>query len=113
MNLTVVTVLIYAGAAILEIAGCFSLWAILRLGKSLWWIVPGLISLLLFAAVLTRANSDFAGRAYAAYGGIYIVASLVWLWAIEGHQPDRWDLIGTALCLSGALVILLGPRTAL
>jgi small multidrug resistance family-3 protein len=52
----------------------------------------------------------FAGRAYAAYGGVYIVASLLWLWAIEGMRPDRWDVTGALVCLAGAGIILLGPR---
>ena len=84
----------FVGAAMAEIAGCFAFWAWLRLGKSPWWIAPGIASLALFAYLLTLADSDAAGRAYAAYGGIYIAASLVWLWAIEGTRPDRWDLIG-------------------
>lgn len=57
---------------------------------------PGTVSLVLFAWALTRIDADFAGRAYAAYGGIYILASLVWMWAVEGSRPDRWDTIGAA-----------------
>lgn len=97
---------IYAAAAFFEIAGCFSFWAALRLGRTAWWTLPGVVSLLLFAVLLTRIDVDLAGRAYAAYGGIYIVASLAWLWGVEGQAPDRWDLIGAGLCLLGALVIL-------
>ncbi len=63
-----------------------------------------------FAWLLTLVESDAAGRAYAAYGGIYIVASLVWLWGVESVRPDRWDIAGAALCLIGAAVILVGPR---
>lgn len=99
---------IYLAAAFFEIAGCFALWAVLRLGRSAWWIVPGVVSLLLFAALLTRIDVNLAGRAYAAYGGIYILASLAWLWAAEGQAPDRWDLTGAALCVLGAVVILAG-----
>jgi len=112
VNQTALMMLIYLGAAVLEIAGCFALWAILRLGKTPWWILPGLASLLLFAFMLTRIDLDFAGRAYAAYGGIYIASSLAWLWAIENQQPDRWDIIGAVLCVTGALVILLGRHPA-
>jgi small multidrug resistance family-3 protein len=100
----------YAGAAIAEIAGCFAFWAWLRLEKPIWWVAPGIASLLLFAYLLTLVDSDYAGRAYAAYGGVYIVASILWLWAIEGARPDRWDLIGGAICLIGAAIILFGPR---
>ncbi|OYX83730.1 MAG: hypothetical protein B7Y84_17920, partial [Azorhizobium sp. 32-67-21] len=51
-----------------------------------------------------------AGRAFAAYGGVYIVASLAWMWAVEGSRPDPWDGAGAALCLAGAAVILFAPR---
>ncbi|MBZ6077340.1 YnfA family protein [Microvirga puerhi] len=106
------TILAYAGAAVAEIAGCFSVWAWLRLDKSIWWLVPGSVSLALFAYLLTLVDSEAAGRAYAAYGGVYIVASLLWLWAVEGVRPDRWDVTGAVVCLVGAAIILLGPRTA-
>jgi small multidrug resistance family-3 protein len=104
------TIVLYALAALAEIGGCFAFWAWLRLGKSAWWLAPGLVSLVLFAWLLARVEVGFAGRAYAAYGGLYIAASLLWLWAIEGTRPDRFDLIGAALCLAGAAVILAGRR---
>jgi small multidrug resistance family-3 protein len=98
------------GAAIGEIAGCFSFWTWLRLGKSAWWLVPDLASLCVFAYLLTLVDATAAGRVYAAYGGVYITASLVWLWAIEGTPPDRWDVVGAAICLVGAGIILFGPK---
>lgn len=97
-------------AALAEIAGCFSFWAWWRLGKSVLWLVPGILSLAAFAFLLTFAESDAAGRAYAAYGGVYICASLLWMWTAEGIRPDRFDLVGAAVCLSGAAIILLAPR---
>ena len=100
----------YVGAAVAEIAGCFAFWAWLRLGKNVLWVVPGLVALVIFALLLTRIDAVFAGRAYAAYGGVYIMASLLWLWIVEGAQPDRWDLVGAVVCLIGAGIILLGPR---
>lgn len=106
------TFAVYAAAALAEIAGCFAFWAWLRLGKSVWFLLPGLVSLALFAWLLTLAESDAAGRAYAAYGGVYICASLAWLWAAEGVRPDRWDVTGALICLIGAAVILFGPRPA-
>jgi small multidrug resistance family-3 protein len=101
---------IYIGAALTEIAGCFAFWAWLKLGKSTWWVVPGIASLIVFAILLTKIDSSYAGRAYAAYGGIYICASLLWLRIIEQSMPDRWDVIGAVVCLLGAGIILLGPR---
>jgi small multidrug resistance family-3 protein len=102
--------LVYAAAAVAEIAGCFAFWGWLRLGKPMWWLAPGLLSLA-FAWLLTLVDAAAAGRAYAAYGGIYIVASLIWLWGVESVHPDRWGIAGAALCLVGAAVILLGPRS--
>jgi len=103
---------IYIAAAIAEIAGCFAFWAWLRLNQSPLWLIPGLIMLVIFAALLTRISLDFAGRAYAAYGGIYIVISLLWMWVVEGSRPDRWDAFGATACLIGAGIILFGPREA-
>ncbi|QXM25983.1 YnfA family protein [Elioraea tepida] len=102
----------YLVAALAEIVGCFAFWAWLRLGASALWLIPGMASLALFAWALTWVEAAAAGRAYAAYGGVYIAASLAWLWAVEGLRPDRWDLAGAALCLAGAAVILFGPRGA-
>lgn len=103
---------IYAGAALAEIAGCFAVWAWMRQGASTLWLLPGLASLAAFAWLLTLAPSEFAGRAYAAYGGLYIVASLLWLLVIEKQRPDTWDTLGVAICLVGAGLILFGPRAA-
>lgn len=106
------TYLIYIVAALAEIAGCFSIWAWWRLEKSPLWLAPGVVSLALFGFLLALVDISAAGRAYAAYGGIYIAASLGWLWLVEGVRPDRWDLAGSALCIFGASVILLAPRGA-
>jgi small multidrug resistance family-3 protein len=100
----------YLVAAAGEIGGCFAFWAWLRMKKSPFWVVPGLVALVTFALALTRIDTDNAGRAYAAYGGVYILASLAWLWVVEGVRPDRWDTIGAAICLAGSAIILFGPR---
>lgn len=102
--------LIYPLAALAEIAGCFAFWAWLKLDRSPLWLAPGVVSLALFAWLLTLVPAETAGRAFAAYGGVYICASLVWMAAVERTLPDRWDLIGGALCLVGAVVILFAPR---
>lgn len=101
----------YIGAALAEIGGCFAFWAWLKLDKSAWWLLPGMAALALFAYLLTLIDAEHAGRAYAAYGGVYITAAVFWLWIIEGAKPDRWDVLGAAICLVGAGVILFGPRT--
>ena len=100
----------YVLAAFAEIAGCFSFWAWLRLNKPVWVILPGIVSLTAFAYFLTKVESEFAGRAYAAYGSIYITASFIWLWLVENKMPDKWDSIGLGICLLGGMVILFGPR---
>jgi small multidrug resistance family-3 protein len=99
-------VAIFAVAALFEIAGCFAFWVWLRRGVTPFVLVLGIASLIGFALALTRVDSAFAGRAYAAYGGIYIAASLVWLWIVEGQAPTRTDLVGAALAIAGALVIV-------
>lgn len=104
------TIFIYIGAAMAEIAGCFAFWAWMRQGANALWLLPGLVSLAAFAWLLTLAPSDYAGRAYAAYGGVYVAASLVWLWLAEGRKPDTWDLTGAVVVLLGAAIILWAPR---
>lgn len=93
-------------AAFLEIAGCFAFWAWLRRAQSPAVALLGVISLCGFAFTLTRVDSVFAGRAYAAYGGIYIAASLLWLWAVERQRPTASDLVGVGLAIAGALIIV-------
>lgn len=102
--------LVYAAAALCEIAGCFAFWAVLRLGKSQLWYAAGVASLVVFAWLLTHVDTPTAGRAFAAYGGVYIVASLLWMMAVERVTPDRWDITGAAISLAGAAVILLAAR---
>lgn len=103
---------IYPLAAFAEIAGCFAFWARFRMDRSAWWLLPGVLALVLFAYLLARIEADAAGRAFAAYGGVYIAASLGWLWLVEDTQPDRWDLLGALICLGGATVILFARRVA-
>ena len=93
-------------AAACEIAGCYTAWMWLRMQRSAWWLLPGAASLIIFAVALTRIDAAFAGRAFAAYGGIYIAMSLVWLALIERTSPRLTDYAGAALCVIGAAVIL-------
>jgi small multidrug resistance family-3 protein len=106
------TLVLYVLAAACEIGGCYAFWRWLKQGQSMLWAVVGIVVLAVFAWLLTRVDSPAAGRTFAAYGGLYIAASLVWMRAVEGLRPDRWDLAGAAVCLLGAGIILCGPRAA-
>src|SRR3546814_20661392 len=98
------TAFAYIGAALAEIAGCFAFWAWLRLDQSVWWIVPGMASLALFAWSLTLVDSAHAGRPYAPYCGVYIVSALMWASAIVGATPVSCDLFDAAVFLGAARV---------
>ncbi len=106
------SLLYWAAAALAEIAGCYAAWMVLRLERSPLWLLPGAASLAAFAGITTLFDAALAGRAYAAYGGVYIAASVLWLAVIEGTRPDRWDLIGASLSVCGTLVILYGRLLA-
>lgn len=102
--------LLFWVTAACEIAGCYAIWSWARLGRSWLWMIPGMLSLWGFGWLLTQVDSPLAGRTYAAYGGIYIVSSILWLLLAENVVPDRWDMIGAALCLAGTCIILYAPR---
>ena len=99
-------VFVFAVAAFFEIAGCFAFWLWIRRGAASYVAILGVASLIAFALSLTRVDSAFAGRAYAAYGGIYIATSLVWLWLVERQRPSSTDLIGAGIAIVGALIII-------
>lgn len=102
---------LYALTAFFEIFGCYAVYLWLRLGKPAWWLLPAISALASFAWLLTLHPAPAAGRIYAAYGAIYIIASLLWMWLIEKQPPDRWDALGASLCLIGAGVIYYAPRS--
>lgn len=102
----------FAFAAALEISGCYMFWLWLRGDRSVLFIIPGIIMLAVFAAALTQVSAAFAGRAFAAYAGIYVLGSLVWLLVSERVRPTVFDVAGTGLCLAGTLLIMLGNRGA-
>lgn len=97
-------------SAFFEIFGCYAFWLYFRNGKPLFWIGIGVLSLIVFAYLLTKINVENAGKAYAIYGGIYIFASLLWLQTVEGKAPDLYDILGAAISIFGALIILYYPR---
>ncbi|WP_377513317.1 YnfA family protein [Octadecabacter sp. R77987] len=102
----------YPLAALAEIAGCFAIWSWWRLGAPPLWLVPGIGALMAFGWLLAQVDTVAAGRAFAAYGGVYVAASVLWMWFAEGVRPDKWDAVGTAVCLFGTAIILMGPRNA-
>jgi len=107
-----VTLALYALAALCEILGCVAVWAWWKQGASALWLLPGLAALAVFAFLLALTPPAHAGRSFAVYGGVYLAASVLWLWLAEGQRPGPADLAGAALALLGAGVILWGSRGA-
>lgn len=105
------TFLLFVATAMAEIVGCYLPYLWLRKGGSAWLLVPAAISLALFAWLLTL-HPTASGRVYAAYGGVYVSAAILWLWLIDGIRPTRWDLLGAGLCLAGMAIIMFSPRAA-
>tara|TARA_R110002096_G_scaffold152824_6_gene316093 strand:+ start:13570 stop:13896 length:327 start_codon:yes stop_codon:yes gene_type:complete len=92
-------------AAFFEIAGCYAFGGWWKLDKNPLWLIPAVISLVSFAWILAQVEASYAGRAYAAYGGVYIAASLLWGVAVEKQLPNGYDLLGVAFCFVGAAII--------
>jgi len=105
------TTLLFVVTATAEILGCYLPWLWLRAGSSPWLLVPAAASLAVFAWLLTWHPGSAAGRTYAAYGGVYVATAVVWLWAVDGQRPDRFDLLSAAVCLAGMAIIYFGPRS--
>jgi small multidrug resistance family-3 protein len=103
------TTLLFVATALAEIVGCFLPYLWLRKSASPWLLVPAALSLAIFAWLLTLHPSA-AGRTYAAYGGVYVATAVIWLWLVEGQRPDRWDMIGAAMCVVGMGIIAFAPR---
>lgn len=96
-------------AGLCEIGGGYLVWLWLRDGKSLWFALFGGIALFVYAVIPTLQAAHF-GRVYAAYGGIFIVLSLLWSWRMDGIRPDRFDWLGSTIALMGVLVMMYAPR---
>lgn len=109
MNILATTGL-FIVTALAEIFGCYTVYLWLKKGMPMWILVPGVLSLALFVWLLTL-HPAAAGRVYAAYGGVYVATALVWLWAVDGMRPDRWDAVGAAVAVAGMAIIMFGPRT--
>ena len=103
--------LLFALTAVAEITGCYLPWLWLKQQGSIYLLLPAALSLLLFVWLLTL-HPAAAGRVYAAYGGVYVVVALLWLWLVDGVRPGMWDVLGALLALAGMGIIMLAPRQA-
>ena len=101
--------LLFGLTALAEITGCYLPWLWLKQQGSIWLLLPAALSLLLFVWLLTL-HPAAAGRVYAAYGGVYVVVALLWLWLVDGIRPTLWDVLGAVLALAGMAIIMLAPR---
>jgi len=97
--------------ALAEIIGCYLPYLWLKHDKSAWLLLPAALSLALFAWLLSL-HPTAAGRVYAAYGGVYIFVAILWLWGVDGIRPSLWDIVGSAVAISGMAIIMLAPRPA-
>jgi small multidrug resistance family-3 protein len=103
------TVLLFLITAVAEIVGCYLPYLWLRENKSAWLLLPAIISLALFAWLLSL-HPTAAGRVYAAYGGVYIFVAVMWLWLVDGIKPSVWDIAGSVVALTGMAIIMFAPR---
>jgi len=106
------SILLFALAALAEIGGAWLVWQGVREHRGLAFIGAGILALGFYGFVATFQPDPHFGRILAAYGGIFVAASLAWGMAVDGFRPDRYDLLGAALCLAGVAVIMYAPRTS-
>jgi small multidrug resistance family-3 protein len=104
------SLLLFVLAALAEIGGCWLIWQGRREHHGLWWIAAGVIALGAYGFVATLQPDASFGRILAAYGGFFVAGSLAWGMVVDGYRPDRWDVIGAAVCLAGVAVIMYAPR---
>lgn len=101
------TLFLFILTAFAEVIGCYLPYLYLREDKSIWWLLPGALSLIAFAWLLSL-HPAAAGRVYAAYGGVYICVALFWLRAVDGVKLTLWDLSGALVALTGMMIIMVG-----
>ncbi|MBD2024043.1 YnfA family protein [Leptolyngbya sp. FACHB-711] len=106
---TIFSLLVFVLSGLCEIGGGYLIWLWLREGKSIWLAMVGAILLTTYGFVATLQPANF-GRAYAAYGGIFIMLSILWGWRIDNVAPDRLDWVGATIILVGVLIMMYAPR---
>jgi len=110
-GMTVVrSILLFVVAALFEIGGAWLVWQGWREHRGLWWIAAGVIALGAYGFVATFQSDPNFGRILAAYGGVFVAGSLAWGMGVDKFRPDRWDVIGSLICLAGVAVIMYAPR---
>jgi small multidrug resistance family-3 protein len=106
------TILLFVLAAAAEIGGAWLVWQSVRGGRDWWWAGLGVVALGIYGFVATLQPDAHFGRILAAYGGVFVAGSLAWGVIFDGFRPDRWDILGSAICLLGVAVIMFAPRDA-
>ena len=106
------SIVLFALAAVAEIGGAWLVWQGVRESRGLLWAVGGVLALGAYGFVATLQPSAEFGPVLAAYGGVFVVGSLLWAMALDGYRPDRFDVLGAATCLVGVAVIAYAPRGA-
>jgi small multidrug resistance family-3 protein len=105
------SLLLFALAALAEIGGAWLVWQGWREHRGVLWIAGGVLALGAYGFVATFQPDPHFGRILAAYGGVFVAGSLAWGVTVDKFEPDRWDVLGAAICLLGVAVIMYGPRT--
>ena len=103
------TFALFVVTAIAEIVGCYLPYLWLTKGAPAWVLLPAAGSLVLFVWLLSLHPTS-VGRAYAAYGGVYVATAIAWLWAVDGVRPTVWDLVGALVAITGMAIIMFAPR---
>ncbi|KQN86707.1 YnfA family protein [Arthrobacter sp. Leaf69] len=105
------SVVLFALAAVAEIGGAWLVWQSVREGKDWWWAGLGVLALGAYGFVATLQPDAHFGRILAAYGGVFVAGSLAWCMIFDGFRPDRWDIMGSVICLLGVAMIMFAPRS--
>lgn len=106
------SIVLFALAALAEIGGAWLVWQGVREHRGLVFVGAGVLALGLYGFAATFQPDPHFGRILAAYGGVFMAGSLTWGVLVDGFRPDRYDLLGAALCLAGVAVIRYAPRAS-